>query len=231
MPVNDGSIVACLANATAPTPPAVTDNCGRILVPTAPVASADPACGGVKTYTFTYTDCNGITYDWIYSYTINTPTLTLPVNGGSTVACPANATAPAPPVVTDNCGTAIIPSAPVVSPDPGCAGIKIYTYTYTDCNGAVYNWAYIYTIAAPSVTLPANGTSTVACPAEAIAPIPPVITDNCGRAITPSVPVISADPVCTGTKTYTYTYTACDNQTYQWIYTYSILPIVTQFLH
>src|SRR5258707_12492186 len=61
---------------------------------------------------------------------------------------------------------------------------------------------------APTVTIPAGGSSTVACPSAAVAPTPPVVTDNCGRTITPSAPVISPDPPCAGTKTYTYTYTA-----------------------
>ena len=49
------------------------------------------------------------------------------------------------------------------------------------------------------------GASTVACPADAVAPTPPNVVDNCGRTMTASAPVISADPLCAGTKTYTYT--------------------------
>ena len=32
--------------------------------------------------------------------------------------------------------------------------------------------------------MPADGASTVACPADAVAPTPPTVLDNCGRTIT-----------------------------------------------
>ena len=92
----------------------------------------------------------------------------MPANGASTVACPADAVTPTPPTVTDNCGRTITPSAPVVSADPACAGTKTYTFTYTDCANTAYTWVYTYTISAPTVTMPANGASTVACPADAV---------------------------------------------------------------
>src|SRR4029453_15344162 len=205
-----------------PTPPSVTDNCGRVITPSAPVVSADPVCAGTKTYTYTYTDCAGVAKTWIYTYTISAPIFTLPADGASTVGCPADAVAPTPPSVTDNCGRVITPSAPVVSADPVCAGIKTYTYTYTDCAGVAKTWIYTYTISAPTFTLPADGASTVACPADAVAPTPPTVVDNCNRPITASAPVVSADPVCAGTKTYTYTYTDCAGVAKTWIYTYTI---------
>jgi hypothetical protein len=74
MPAPGGSTVACLTDAVAPTAPTVNDNCARALIVTGPVASADPACNGIKTYTYTYEDCTGATYDWVYTYTI-TPIL------------------------------------------------------------------------------------------------------------------------------------------------------------
>jgi hypothetical protein len=52
-----------------------------------PVSSVDPACAGEKTYTFTYTDCTGATYQWVYTYTIEAPVVAMPSNEGSTVAC------------------------------------------------------------------------------------------------------------------------------------------------
>jgi gliding motility-associated-like protein len=228
MPDNEGSTVACATNATAPTPPAVQDNCGRDLTISAPVVSADPACAGDKTYTYTYTDCSNSTYTWVYTYTISAPVVTMPDNEGSTVACATNATAPTPPAVQDNCGRDLTISAPVVSADPACAGDKTYTYTYTDCSNATYTWVYTYTISAPVVTMPDPGASTVACASNATAPTPPAVQDNCGRDLTISVPVVSADPACAGDKTYTYTYTDCSNATYTWVYTYTIsAPVVT----
>src|SRR5678809_1380288 len=228
MPVNGSSTVACPSAATAPTVPTVTDNCGRTLTPGAPVVSPDPVCAGTKTYTYTFTDCAGQSYQWVYTYTISAPTVTMPQGGSSTVACPSAATAPTVPTVTDNCGRTLTPSQPVISPDPVCAGTKTYTYTFADCAGQSYQWVYTYTISAPTVTMPQGGSSTVSCPALAVAPTVPTVTDNCGRTLTPSQPVISPDPLCAGTKTYTYTFTDCAGQSYQWVYTYTIsAPTVT----
>jgi hypothetical protein len=103
--------VACITDAVMPTPPAVTDNCGNVITPSAGVAGVDPICAGIKTYTFTYTNCDGTTVDWIYTYTIDAPTFTLPAPGASTVACIADAVLPTAPVVNDNCGNVIPVSA------------------------------------------------------------------------------------------------------------------------
>src|SRR5678810_212294 len=105
---------------------------------------------------------------------------------------------------------------------PTCAGTKTYTFTYTACDNTTVTWVYTYTISAPILTAPAPGASTVACLADAVAPTPPVVVDNCGRTLTASAPVAGTDPTCAGTKTYTFTYTACDNTTVTWVYTYTI---------
>ena len=222
LPADGSSTVACVADAVAPTVPVVqiiaeerSHHQHLLLVQIL-------LCAGTKTYTYTYTDCAGVAKTWIYTYTISAPTFTLPADGSSTVACLADAVAPTVPVVTDNCGRTITPSAPVVGTDPLCAGTKTYTYTYTDCAGVAKTWIYTYTISAPTFTLPADGSSTVACLADAVAPTPPTVLDNCNRTITPSAPVVGTDPVCAGTKTYTYTYTDCAGVAKTWIYTYTI---------
>src|SRR6476646_11105024 len=104
MPADGSSTVACLSAATMPTPPVVTDNCGRTLTVSAGVPGTDPTCAGTKTYTFTYTLCDNTTKTWVYTYTISAPTVIMPADGSSTVACLSAATMPTPPVVTDNCG-------------------------------------------------------------------------------------------------------------------------------
>ncbi|MFD2526619.1 hypothetical protein ACFSQD_12435, partial [Flavihumibacter stibioxidans] len=187
LPADGGSTVACVADAVTPTAPTVTDNCGRPITPTMTVGN-DPACAGTKVYTFTYTDCNNVDYTWTYTYTISAPTVTLPANGGSTVACVVDAVTPTAPTVTDNCGRPITPTM-TAGADPACAGTKVYTFTYTDCNNVDYTWTYTYTISAPTVTLPANGGSTVACVVDAVTPTAPTVTDNCGRPITPTMTV------------------------------------------
>jgi gliding motility-associated-like protein len=222
MPANGSSTVACPALALAPTAPIVLDNCGRTLAVSAPVISAAVACSGTQTYTYTYTSCSGTTYPWVYTYTIGAPTVVMPANGSSTVACPALALAPTAPIVLDNCGRTLAVSAPVISAAVACSGTQTYTYTYTSCSGTSYPWVYTYTIGAPTVVMPANGSSTVACPTIAVAPTAPTVLDNCGRTLAVSAPVISAAVTCSGTQTYTYTYTSCSGTTYPWVYTYTI---------
>ncbi|HRD82954.1 MAG TPA: choice-of-anchor Q domain-containing protein, partial [Saprospiraceae bacterium] len=73
VPGNGASTVACLANATAPTLPTVTSNCGETLTPTGPVVTDSPnplTCEGTRTYAYTYTDCEGNAQVWSYVYTI-----------------------------------------------------------------------------------------------------------------------------------------------------------------
>src|SRR5205085_1818861 len=181
-----------------------------------------------KTYTFTYTLCDNTTKTWIYTYTISAPTVTMPADGASTVACLANATPPTPPTVLDNCGRTLTVSAGVPGTDPASAGPKTYTFTYTLCDNSLHAALPIYTISAPTVTMPADGASTVACLANATPPTPPTVLDNCGRTLTVSAGVPGTDPACAGPKTYTFTYTLCDNTTKTWIYTYTIsAPTVT----
>jgi acyl-CoA hydrolase len=222
MPANQGSTVACAADIVAPTVPAVTDNCGNTLTPSAPVVSATPACEGDVTYTYTFTDCEGNTHDWVYTYTIERLDFTMPANQGSTVACAADIVAPTVPAVTDNCGNTLTPSAPVVSATPACEGDVTYTYTFTDCEGNTHDWVYTYTIERADFTMPANASSTVACAADIVAPTVPAVTDNCGNTLTPSAPVVSATPACEGDVTYTYTFTDCEGNTHDWVYTYTI---------
>src|SRR5678815_2378642 len=186
-PANGSSTVACPADANVvPTAPTATDNCGRTVTATLTSQTPTPACSGTKTYTFTYTDCSGATKTWDYVYTISAPVFTAPANGSSTVACPADANVvPTAPTATDNCGRTVTATLTSQTPTPTCSGTKTYTFTYTDCSGATKTWDYVYTISAPVFTAPANGSSTVACPADAnVVPTAPTATDNCGRTIT-----------------------------------------------
>ena len=90
--------------------------------------------------------------------------------------------APALPAVTDVCGTPIIPTGPITGGTyEECEGTITYSYVYTDCSGLFSNWTYTYTIEVEDFSMPANGSSTIACPALAVQPTPPVVTDNCGE--------------------------------------------------
>ena len=84
---------------------------------------------------------------------------------------------------------------------------------YTDCEGNTHDWVYTYTVEYNDFSVPANGSSTVACPNDTdVAPVPPTVMDNCGVTLTPTGPVVSAKPSCEGTRTYTWTYTDCEGQ-------------------
>jgi gliding motility-associated-like protein len=225
MPANGGTTVSCpTATNTAPTLPTVTDNCGNTLTPGTPTISAIPACEGTRTYTYPYTDCEGNTHNWVYTYTVDVPDFTMPANAGTTVSCPsATNTAPTAPTVTDFCGNTITPSAPVIGPALTCEGTRTYTYTYTDCAGNTHNWVYTYTVEYNDFTLPAAGAATVNCPDETnTVPTPPSVNDACGNALTPTGPVVSAIPVGSGTRTYTWTYTDCEGNTHDWVFTYTV---------
>ncbi|MDP4683210.1 MAG: hypothetical protein NWS40_00830, partial [Crocinitomicaceae bacterium] len=126
------------------------------------------ATAGTVVYTFTPT-AGLCAVPITLSIVTNPIVVSMPANGGTSVACPVNAnTAPNPPVVTDNCGRTLTVSAPAVSATPACSGIKTYTYTYTNACGTTYPWVYTYTISAPTVTMPPNAGTTVACPTAAV---------------------------------------------------------------
>ncbi|NRT14925.1 putative repeat protein (TIGR01451 family)/gliding motility-associated-like protein [Flavobacterium sp. 28A] len=221
VPINAGSTVECLAKATQPPTPAVTDKCGNTLTPVI-TASADPTCEGTKVYTYTYTDCASNVSVYKYTYTIDLTTKpVVPANAGSTVECLAKATQPLAPEVTDKCGNTLTPVI-TASADPTCEGTKVYTYTYTDCalNVSVYKYTYTIDLTTKPV-VPANASSTVECLAKATQPLAPEVTDKCGNTLTPVI-TASADPTCEGTKVYTYTYTDCALNVSVYKYTYTI---------
>ncbi len=224
-PLDAGSTVACpIATNTVPTPPAVVDNCGNALTPSGPVVSPVVSCEGTRTYTYLYTDCEGNTLDWVYTYTVDRLPFADPMDAGTTVACPlATNTAPTLPMVMDNCGNTLSPAAPVISPVLTCEGTRTYTYVYTDCAGNTQDWVYTYTVEWEPFANPADAGLTVACPsATDIAPALPVVVDNCGNVLSPAAPVIGPAITCEGTRTYTYVYTDCEGNTQDWVYTYTV---------
>src|SRR5678809_758585 len=173
-------------------------------------------------YTFTYTDCANNSHVWTYTYTIDIPDFTLPADGSSTVNCAADAVAPTPPAMQDACGNDIIP-VPGTTPSPlTCEGDMVYTFTYTDCASNSHVWTYTYTIDIADFTLPADGSSTVNCAADAVVPTPPVMQDAGGNDITPVAGAAPAPPTCEGDMVYTFTYTDCANTAHDRNHTYTI---------
>lgn len=216
LPPNGFSIVPCLSDAqVVPVPPVVVTVCGDQITPVGPIVGPDPPCSGGKTYDWIYTDCAGNSLIWNYTYWVDTAiVVNFPADGGSTVPCVSDAqVAPVPPIVIDNCGNLVVPTGPVVSADPPCAGVKTYQWTYMDCTGASTIWTYTYTISPPSFVGPANTTATVACLSDIVTPVPPLVTNSCGDVLVPFGPVVSVDPPCSGTKTYSWTYMDCAGNT------------------
>ena len=238
-PVAIEATVECASEAVVPTLPVVKDICGNTLPAPIPVVSANPLCNGQKTYTYTYTDCAGLSFVWAFTYTIERVTppteFGTPVATTATVECESLAVAPALPVVKDVCGNTLTAPAPVMSGTyTTCEGSIIYTYNYTDCAGLPFTWTFTYTIDHTSVpVVPANGTATVQCIIDAVTPTVPVVTDVCGVAITPVLNIVeNPGPLVTeGTRTYIYTYTDCSGLSSVWQFEYTIddniAPVVT----
>jgi hypothetical protein len=128
-------------------------------------------------------------------------------------------------VVTSNCGEVLTPTGPVVTNSPNpltCEGTRTYAYTYTDCEGNTAVWSFIYTIERQPFSVPANGGTTVSCPAQAdVQPVPPVVTSNCGEVLTPVV--TASQPLgCEGNRAWNFTYTDCEGNTATWVFIYTV---------
>ncbi|MBL4861916.1 MAG: gliding motility-associated C-terminal domain-containing protein, partial [Crocinitomicaceae bacterium] len=141
------------------------------------------------------------------------------------VECITDVPAPDVTVVTDEADNQGVPTVTFVgdvSDNGNCPETIIRTYRVTDACGIFIDVVQTITInvtAGPVV--PANGTSTVECIANATQVAAPVVTDQCGNNL---IPVITenTDPVCEGDKVYTYTYTDCANNVSVYTYTYTI---------
>ncbi len=211
-----------------PDHPVVTDNCGNILTPTGPVVSEKPLCDGERTYTWTYTDCDGNSHDWVYKYVVlPREEFLVPAGVTTTVACASEAVEPTPPEVTDNCGNILTPADPVQGGTyNGCQGTITYTWTFTDCSGNTQSWVFTYDVNPEpfEITAP-DGEATVECVDDAVAPELPVVTDNCGNVLTPVGMDIVSRPEeisCEGTIKYVYSYVDCEQNQDTWTFTYTV---------
>ena len=171
--------VDCIDKATAPTTiPTATSHCEESLTGTlTSTVDAITNCAGTRTYTYTYTDCSGLTATWDYVYTITPKTFDNPADVTKDVACIDQVVAPhtltgVMPTVTDNCGNTLSPETPLpttytVGTYNGCAGTVTYTYNYKDCAGNTQDWVYTYNIATPAPafvgTWPSDQSDVNAC--------------------------------------------------------------------
>ncbi|HRJ15563.1 MAG TPA: hypothetical protein PLI34_11250, partial [Saprospiraceae bacterium] len=116
MPSDQSQNVACVADAqVVPSHPNVVNSCGVPLAVSGPVAGSNPACSGAKTYTWTYTNCDGASANWTFSYFIAAPQLSL--------SCPADQT-----FCRSANGQYVLPQA---SANSSCGGAVPISYSIT----------------------------------------------------------------------------------------------------
>ncbi|MEE3485474.1 MAG: hypothetical protein VZQ98_14285, partial [Bacteroidales bacterium] len=146
-------------------------------------------CTQSMTRAYTVTDECGKSVSVDQTITLTVPdNITITGSNSSTVDCPADAVAPHTvdgrmPSVTDACGKNISSNYTLkTNASPiACRGTMSYVYTFTDCAGHTMDWTYTYTISAPQVTLPSQGSQEVPCAIDAVKPGAPALQDNCGR--------------------------------------------------
>ncbi|WP_188443430.1 HYR-like domain-containing protein, partial [Planktosalinus lacus] len=134
----------------------------------------------------------------------------------------------------DSNGNPITPTGPAIGGTyVDCEGTVTYTWNYADCVGNNHDWVYTYTIVVEdfAINMPANEGSQIACASDAVAPVPPVVNDNCGNQITPTGPTQGGTyDGCDGTITFVWNYADCTGNNHDWVYTYTIeleAPILT----
>ncbi len=244
----DHDTVACFADAVRPTQePLVVDACGTPIVPVVDSVDThtndDPTnCNGKREYRYAYTDCSNTFHDTLrFTRYVVHPALDVPDSVTEEYVCvnAARSYVPHPDTLVNQCGDTILPVADPLNPietlNSHDTGTVIYHYTYNDCDGAVYNWAYVCDVRPEVFQPPIDSTRTVNCLAQATVPTDgqyPNI-DDCGVRIPFDRPWDSGEyPDTTysaefndtcGVVTYTYTYTIRGEQ-YTWSYIYTLDP-------
>ncbi len=225
MPADEGITISCASEVVEPVPPVVNDNCGNVIQPTGPVQGGTyDGCEGTVTFTWNYEDCEGNNHDWVFTYTVDLEEYEVPAFDGSIVGCESEAVEPVPPLVNDNCGNPITPVGPTIGGTfDGCEGTITYNWVYEDCAGNTATWSYIYNVEVFDFVMPEDEGSQIACESEAVEPVPPTVTDNCGNDITPTGPVTGGTfDGCEGTITFTWNYEDCEGNNHDWTYTYNV---------
>ena len=237
--------VQCLSEAIAPTTlPTVLDVCGTVLDPlpgSGEYFDTITDCEGTRTYKYYYKDCQQLTYEWRYIYTIERTTTPYEVGGPvavdmNSVACIDTANVahiPALPVVQDACGETLTPlnanPAADESEYSNCHGAVKYTFNYKDCANKTFDWTYTFNIDMPASTPLAAGAATVPCVGDALEDdiTFPTHSFACGGSHTISAADRTAAPATTPTTvTYHYEYSDCEGNPYTWDFVYTVTPSV-----
>ena len=187
------STVHCASEILPPTPPVMTDYCGRTLAVPSPTVTPTtfPTCEGTVTYTYNYEDCAGNKKSWDYVYTIEKRAPVIDSDGFSTsknISCITDTAALASsmvPTALNDCGEAVTPKlSRSYSWDDGkefCKGTISYVYTYTDC-GKSSSWTYQYVLndnVKPEFTCLPGVSKTVSKCRDTIELTAPAVTTPC----------------------------------------------------
>jgi len=80
-PAPTSSTIECYLDATPPALPVILDGCGVTLTPTGPVIGGTNTggCSGTITYSYTYLNCEGMEYVWMYTYNVSCASIQLKV--------------------------------------------------------------------------------------------------------------------------------------------------------
>ncbi|MBE2209922.1 MAG: proprotein convertase P-domain-containing protein, partial [Saprospiraceae bacterium] len=200
---------------------------------------APPATGGSVTVTFTKTStCAPLTTTCQASFTVSsTPPVVL--------NCPVNATASSPCLTQAQLTAEYNAWLATATASGGCNGVltnnspgapsicsptvisQTVTFTYTStCAPLVTTCQATFTVPAyPDFNGPPSSGATRVCLAQTEQPIPPVISDACGKPIIPTGPVVVDAPnplTCEGTRTYIFTYTDCAGHSKDWSFVWTL---------
>ncbi|MDX1409643.1 MAG: hypothetical protein R3330_15955, partial [Saprospiraceae bacterium] len=125
-----------------------TDNCGIDVGSFAVSETDDMACLRTIQRTYSLADSCGTLGSCVQTFTVMQPAPGTPASTSDTSSCYSGIVLPAPPTVTDACGTAMpIVNGPIEStPIPPCDGVVTYTWTYEDCAGQQVDYVHMVTI-------------------------------------------------------------------------------------
>ena len=233
--------VSCPSEATAEniTLPVVKNACGEELEPTAEspvITNGITGCEGTKEFKYIYKDCADHTAEWVFTYTVTHPDVTIDNDSTAHIACLQDTSNTfLPRNITDDCGNTV--SAVLVG-EPDMSGYNavtgsgnvVFNYQYTDCTGKTYPWVLTYNITPGAFTPTTNGASTVSClsmttpqaPEErVVCGVPLVYVADANNPIDDPVDIEAAGGC--GTRTYHYTYNTGGTD-YDWYYVYTIRP-------
>ena len=174
------------------------DNCGVTLIPSGPVETGSVTCEGDITYTWTYSDCEGNSQDYVHTVTIvYAPFASIPPTT-AVVDCYANIVLPTLPTIRMQLRELLLFRQVLLKLDCYFEGDITYTWTYTDCEGNTQDYVHTVTIEySPFAAIPPT-TDVVDCYANIILPTPPTILDNCGVSLIPTGPVEAGSVTCEG---------------------------------